>query len=367
MSNSRSNSRSFATEQSASRARRPPRTSHPDRAWLIGALFGERHWCRKWVDSLCRADPEFFPHLAEQGPGYPHFLCLLHLASDQKGRAPLAREPHADQAERIRTTGRQRLLEELYGDCPEGLLTILRKLGPKPLSRGDYRAVMSLRSDPKALARLTHRPAIRRLELDAIAELPAALRTLPVTASIANHKQARAFRYFMDIARTLRCDLGDTGLARALRNTRDLNGFLRWLRRQLDRLAFAPPPWDGTAGIHPVRNVAELRAAARRFQNCSMHYLHEALGGDVYFYIAERAPALIMLRKDPLLGWEIAEYRGIKNRKVPASAARRIRRVFADAGIHPSTGWEHGLRMLLGNDADVDVNAWLELPGYLRP
>jgi hypothetical protein len=341
---------------------RPSRHS----AWLIDILFGKRHWCGKWVARLCEADPGFFNHLAEQGPEFPHFLCLVHLATSQDCGSGFANLTPAAQAKEIRTTSRRALLQRLYGECPPGLLTILCKLGPRPLARERYRNLMALRTDRPTLSRLTHRERVPAAEVNTLADLPPVLRTLPVFTGITNGKHKEIVRYLLDAARILRPDLDEAALARTLRGVRDLNQLARWTRRQIKRRQFPPPPWEGCERVRPVRTVSELHAVVRRFQNCARSYVSAALAGDVYFYVVEWGPALIMLRRDPLLGWWLDEYAGLKNKKLPGPLVRSIRSTLTDAGIRAHRTHKDVQQVLLDDFDDIDVYDWLELPRHTQ-
>jgi hypothetical protein len=338
----------------------------PEQKWVIASLFGARHWALRWVLDLCTADPHFLNHLIEQQGSYVHYLCLLRLAPALGGTVGLDMESPAVQAKQIRTTSRKKLLERLYGACPSGLLTALEKLGPKPLGRGDYQALMNLRDNPQTMRLITHRSAIHASEMDVIARVPAELHSLPLLARITSGRRARAFLYLIDMARVLRPDLDLQELARRLGAMRDLRQLLRWVREQLHEHEFTPPPWEGNAWIRPIRTVAGIHAAARRFENCARGYIEESIQGREYFYESNRGPALILIKKDPLLGWWVDEYKGIKNRKLLAPLAREILDAFAAAGIAGNRGWDRDLSILLSDEDDVTFRYGDPLRRFLR-
>ena len=64
--------------------------------WIIEGLLGANHWCSVWLNALCTADPAFFKHVAEQGSGYLHFLCLIRLAEVDVEGDPIELPPAAE-------------------------------------------------------------------------------------------------------------------------------------------------------------------------------------------------------------------------------------------------------------------------------
>ena len=138
--------------------------------WIIRGLFGEGHWCTRWVLSLCAADRAFFQHMSEQAAGYIHYLCLVRLAL--LNQQPEDEIPIEELAPWIRNTPRKTILKQLYNPYPQGILKIITKLGRRPLSKNDYRRLIRLLSRDGCAQALRHMRHIKPYRLVWMEEFP---------------------------------------------------------------------------------------------------------------------------------------------------------------------------------------------------
>lgn len=301
--------------------------------WVLRKLFGEHHWCMRWVSELCQADPAFFEHLTEQTAAYPHYLAIVRLIL--LGRPSEQDLPNFEQARQLRTHSRKAVLQMLQIPAPSSLLKLLPKLGPSPLSKNDYRHLLIAIKSPTAIQFLRHRPRIKPYHLKWLQEFPGDLLPWQLLNSIKKTDDYRRLQYIGMAIHSLKSQglLGDRSLE--LRQLRTLDHLSHWLDSRVLSLHFPPPPWDGNEFITPIRTVKDLWAVGRQFRNCIYEYRRAALEGRRYFYLSVRGPAVVSILHDPLVGWVLDEAKGQKNRALASSTSDWLVQQFSAAGIVP--------------------------------
>lgn len=301
--------------------------------WVLRKLFGEHHWCLKWVSELCKADPAFFEHLTEQTAAYPHYLAIVRLFL--LGRPPEQDLPNSEQAQQLRTRSRKAVLDMLQIPLPSSLLKLLPKLGPNPLSKNDYRHLLTAIKSPTAIQFLRHRARIRSYHLKWLQDFPGDLLPWQLLNSVKKTEDYRRLQYIGLAIRGLRAHevLGEHHLD--LRQLRTLDQLSLWFDRKLLAIRFPAPPWNGTESISPVRTVKELYEVGLQFRNCIYEYKRAVLEGRRYFYVSTRGPAVVSIRHDLFIGWGLDEATGMQNKALPKAATKWIIQQFLAAGIVP--------------------------------
>ena len=308
------------------------------RHFVVDGLFGKRHWAKEWVSGLCQADPQFVFHLADQSPGYAHFICLVRLAllertADDAGAAECARL--------IRTTSKKELLKKLFPAEPDGMLNVLPKLPDKPLTQKDYRQLQGVLQCDTVRKRLFHAKRVCKHDLylgDIPERLPKKFFYGKVMLCIKSVDDYYRFCMLVRGAKLLGFKITERELKEideVARTTQDMEKLSGWFMRKFIELPLPAPPWKGNANILPVRSLEELKAVGEKFKNCLRGdgYVHSAAMRGSYFYVCESPPAVIRLSSDALFGWVLEEIKGAGNREIPYNQHNQICQAFFDAGI----------------------------------
>ena len=312
------------------------------RHFVVEGLFGKRHWAREWVLGLCEADPQFVLHLADQSPGYAHFICLVRLALLERA------DDDADAtayARLMRGTSKKALLKDLLPTCPVGVLNVLPKLPKKPLLPEEYQQLLNALQCGKTRKYFYHARHLRKrdLHLAGISErLPGEFRSVEVMHCIKNLGDYEHFCMLVRAVQLLGVEI--TGreireINEVARTTKNMENLSDWFRRKCSRLPFPAPPWKGNANIQPVRSRKALKAVGDRFKNCLKedHYADDVSMRSSYYYVCERTPAVIRLTSHAFFGWVLDEIKGVGNRKIADAQCKKISQAFFDQGII----WDH--------------------------
>jgi hypothetical protein len=107
------------------------------------------------------------------------------------------------------------------------------------------------------------------------------------------------------------------------------------VRRWSLKIPFPPHPIPGATNYRPIRNGAELREAALKYQNCSRRYIVDSVTGEHAFgefTSSDGQKVLICLEK--LDGdWMLDGVYGPRNRRVPSETDRQARELAFCSGI----------------------------------
>ncbi len=306
--------------------------------FVVEGLFGKRHWAKRWVNELCETDPQFILHLADQPPGYVHFICLVRLALLERTADDA---DTAEYAKVIRTTSKKALLKKLFPTGPGGMLSVLPKLPEKPLAQKDYWQLQDVLRCDTMRKRLRHAKHVRKLDLylgDIQERLYKEFSDGEVMLCIKSVDDYHQFCTFVRGANLLGLKITKRELKEineVARTTKSMKKLSQWFVRKFTELPFPPPPWKGNAIIQPVRSLEELKAVGEKFKNCLRGdgYVHSAAMRGSYFYVCESPPAVIRLSSDALFGWVLEEIKGVRNREIPYNQHNQISQAFLDAGI----------------------------------
>jgi len=301
-------------------------------------LLGRHHWCTPWLARVLAADDRVLVHVLEQPDSYVHYLCLVEIGTSV-ARAE-ATSPAA-LAEWLRARPKKRVLDAIFRPAPTGIVAVLDRLPSRALARRQYETLLELLRDPAAAKLLRHARVVRGCLIEALADLPSALRGAPVLARASSKSTLDRVRYELLLA-TAVCPPERRGeLARSLRRVRSLDDVEAWGERWKEKAPFPPPPVDAVRGLRPIGNAAELASVARAFGNCLRECREDILRGIRYFYVSDdRNRVVAMLVKHAYLGWVLdsGSIRGPGNRTVPRRTREAIEGAFRERGIEALPG-----------------------------
>jgi hypothetical protein len=298
--------------------------------WPVARLFGRNSWCAPWIMELCNADDKFSLHMIEQQEAYVHYLCVVRLALLDYS---VFNTDIPSQAEWLRTHSKKAVLDLLYAPAPPGLLNILAKLGPYPLSQEYYQLILDSLPNIQVQKYLRHKKRINKRDLNII---PVLMSNNPSSSNwLDGNDDFERLKYYVRLTQRIDPDMPLEDAVRSLVDFRQQEQFAEWIEKQLLKASFPLPTWAGNDWIHPITTAADLKSTAQRFENCCYDYLTKILFDRCYFYVSDRGPALVMIIKDPFFGWELKEMAGPDNEKVDATTRLPILDAFAEVGIQP--------------------------------
>ncbi|MGR3913382.1 MAG: hypothetical protein OD918_02470 [Gammaproteobacteria bacterium] len=303
-------------------------------AWTIQRMFGKRAWAAEWAAELCHADPRFLLHLIDQPPGYAHFMCLVKLGM-RKNDAHLSA---GECARLLRAQSKKKTLRHLCPDIPHGVINVLPKLGKKPLARKDYARLLRVMRDEMLRKHLCHGKRVCRRNFAAcemLLTLPPEFQLHSVMRCLQTRADHMHLRSLIAITRHMKIKIPGEQVAREMRGMRRMKSLRAWFLEKLEARLFPAAPWDGNDAIKPLRNRAEMRAAARDFKNCIMgrnHLCRVALGYSC-FYVCARPKVIIETVKDAVFGWRVGMMEAGNRKKIRAADERDIIRAFQQAGF----------------------------------
>ena len=332
------------------------------RHFVVEGLFGKRHWVTEWVIGLCESDSRFLFHLADQSPGYVHFICLVRLALLQ--RSTEMRDAK-ESAHWICSQSKKKILQHLYPAYPTSILGVLPKLQKNPLTKNEYRRLLRALSDKDMCKRLNHAKHIRKFDihlLDIMDNVPEEFQFSGFMNCIKKQSDYKYFLFLVRVIRHLNMEVTQREINAASKNMNKMSQLSDWFKKKIEQSPFPPPPWEGNDFVKPICSRKQLKEARSKFRNCLMSYTPKIVLGYSYFYVCESVPAVIEMVKDVGLGWEIGEMEGpseqssgrrrrhYKSRELSDAHTDQIIKVFSDAGfcLRPETLGRSGM-----NYADI--------------
>lgn len=301
------------------------------KSWVIKRLFGESHWCTRWLIELCNEDYQLLTHITEQTADYVHVICLVRLA--------ILKQPIDDDASAcfyanmFQENNKKSLFKHFYKPYPCGLLSIIKKLGPRPLSKNDYKRLIKLLHDKNSLKFLCHVKRIHPYNLHWLEMIPTEFRHFQIINSMKTADDYKSFKYITKVIQIMRKDHSCKDIMNSFKKIKNAKQLRHWFDRLLLKTIYPPPPWEGNHRIKPVTTAKELHDLRRKFNNCIFNYSGDIILGNKYVYVSERGPSLISINRDPMIGWHVEEMKGICNKEIPSRTRRRILEEFAKVGI----------------------------------
>jgi len=317
----------------------PPVNSEALNKIAVDKLFGKRHWAAEWALELCAADPYFAAHMAEQPPGYAHYLCVLQLAwVDASDLKP----DMAKYARTIRMNSKKRLLKAWFPTCPVEILKAFPALPRKVQSEAEYWRLIEAFKDERKRKHFFHVKRVRKFDmqlLDMMEDLPERFR--PGAAHCRNNRDHERLCLLIECAKRLNLDISACEFRAVAKRAKNMAGLWRYVAGMMLKLPFPPPPWEGDDKIRPLRTRREMKDAGRELGNCvanhSADYAIKTVTGHGYLYFCEDMPAMIEIIRDALFGWVVGEIKGPHNDSVSWADELYIKRAFQSAGICSAT------------------------------
>lgn len=344
------------------------------------------HFLLKQLYATDLARQAFFCVAAEIDLDQPSgFLQQIH----QHAPAVFAESSHLDPLAQIARALIQmkprKVLEVMFGRCPDGLIGLLARVGSAPFYRNElYRVAFDLFARPehrkraKALGQL--RGLVRPEQILMASELDDVLVHRAVLER-AKPLEVAALNAFSTLLPEL-CGASDRDVRESLdqlpsevKNVRIGEWAQTWLERQV-RLPMPTPIPDDDPDMR-VRIGAEQAALGRRFRNCAGSLLSFSFTGErvLVEWLREGEEAVIdlaLVRSGSEYRWQCENLTRPRNRRVSPTIALAIRQRLDQLGIlyrsEPMPSDEQaGIRALLdhfpnatfmdrpeGGDADVD-------------
>ncbi|WP_368518102.1 hypothetical protein [Rhizobium sp.] len=251
------------------------------------------------------------------------FLAAIHVGKEKEGEA----------ASILATADHRSILAHAFGKLPAGLRRALAKSGPKPHHADYYRDLH------KALA-CGQRHVITAImqscklspdRLSVITMLPPDLCDHRIIHRIEERQQAEDLvlvTSMMESRGIKRSEFVDA----LLKSKRSLTKVIQHWALQIP---FPLHPIPAAQGYRPIRDGAELRRVALRYQNCSRRYITNSVAGESAFaeYTAvDGRQALLCLEKADGI-WIVDGVYVRRNRQVPDDLNERVRQFAASHGI----------------------------------
>ncbi|WP_092156185.1 hypothetical protein [Bosea sp. CRIB-10] len=255
-------------------------------------------------------------------------------------------DPLAQIARALIQTKPKKLLEALYGRCPDGLAGLLARVGPAPFYRRSlYRTAFELCDRPenrhrvKALSQL--HGLVRPEQILMASELDDVLVHRAVLER-AKPLEVAALNAFSRLLPEL-CDASERDVRESLdqlpadvKNVRIGEWAQTWLKRQV-RLPVPVPIPDNDPDLQ-VRIGADQESLGRRFRNCAGSLLSFAFTGErvLVEWVREGEEAVIdlaLVRTGSEYRWQCENLSRPRNRRVSATVAGAIRERFDELGI----------------------------------
>jgi hypothetical protein len=255
----------------------------------------------------------------------------------------------------------RRAIALLLPDAPPGLKRALEKMGETGWPLVSYRRLLQLLHQPDAAKALRHAVALDPAEVDGVAGLPEPL----LEAGLGR------FRLSLEFAETahdcfaaiVERDGHERAEALVLEWGRARSAEALFKRVEEDLLAEpVPAPFPATLKVRWLGTKAEIRDAARRYQNCLVDYLdHTASGQVVFGEWLEKPGAIVQLSRDPVFGWRLAEARGPGNEVLAEKVRDAVRTELGKIGVRVGrSGRDLKYAAQRGANGEVRPDHWEE-------
>lgn len=189
------------------------------------------------------------------------------------GRSTLLRDGSANE-----------IIEHAYGNCPEGFLGVLARIGPRPFrTPRAYVELHRLFSEPaekhRALA-LRHVGTITESTIQIITMLRFPYATHAVVSRLSHVGEALAFMTAVGGVQQINTKATDVAILEAISALRPETGLNTLIDRLVKRADVLPPgPIPDDHEVRGLRSAPDLIATGRRYRNCLTTKLKSVLGG----------------------------------------------------------------------------------------
>jgi hypothetical protein len=276
---------------------------------------------------------------------------LAHITLSRIDRAPgLDAHAFVREIESLRTRA---FLARWAPGAPRGLENALSKLGDAAWSPSAYRRLVGLLAHGRLAVRtLRHVRVITPQLVETLEALPERLRGPATARWVRGAWEARVVSETVALAKRLpgdpaRAEERMDALVERLSRARSRERFYAMLRDAL-RPMVLPAPLEETATLRPLRTVAEVEDAGRRFRNCLADCVHDAVVGRSAFveWRGEDEPAVMEIHHEGLAGWRLLTLLGVANRAVSARTTSLVRKALEAQGVRTGMGAGYLLHQL---------------------
>lgn len=299
---------------------------------LTGSLLVRQCFFMLAAETDLSRPEAFLDRIAENAPDV--LSGLAHLDAHSKiARAFILMKP-------------RRLIQTVFGACPEGLLGLLAGVGPDPLYPiNTYRRAFDLYSDArhrrraKVLQQLDRQ--IQPDHIDVVSQLDEVL-VHPRVLERVRPREVEALSTFSQMIQDL-CDATPATIKESLdalpvgATGSDLSDWIQgWIARQ-ERLSVVPPiPSDDIDFRLCIGE--DLRGLGRRYRNCAAQRQAHTLLGDrlIYEWTRPGQPAVLELLRvasGTETRWVCKELLTVRNRRVSPEVAAAVQAKLAQHGV----------------------------------
>jgi len=257
------------------------------------------------------------------------------------------------------TDRRQRdILSWLGFPASEALARIFRKILPEAITPSGARMLRhALRSEPRILKLLAHRPVINAGVLALVTNLKLLPAVSPLLlGEVGAEKEEAAHPQTADLILDVMSMLWDLGRPSAVPRFESIGAVRRYhdrlvgehrqIMEELDRRRreaaaarprkdrkkpakrledFPPPPLPGTEDIVPLTSAAALREEGGEQQNCVGSYARRVRSGRIYVYKVLRPErATLAIARGARGSWKLADLKAARNHSVTAATKAAI-------------------------------------------
>lgn len=222
-------------------------------------------------------------------------------------------------AEALSNWSARRLVEAFLPDAPLGFVEALRRAEGTGWDNADYRRLEMLLADGKGAAKvLRHAAMIDRRLLRILELLHPDMRRQRIVSLISSVELAQLFAEGVRrVLKAKRDDGASQRLAERLDRARTTLALFRALITEIGLEVLAPPPIPGAKWLIPLASEAQIRDAARRFENCLVGRIGWLLCGQgAYYEVLGDEAAIVEIVRDPIGLWVVGEIRGHANRAI---------------------------------------------------
>lgn len=228
----------------------------------------------------------------------------------------------------------RQLLQDAYGNVPNGFRLALRKTGQFAQSRDFYiRLHQHLTEHPDDHRFLNSYQNIDERLLDIVIKLPAPLNSFRYARSFSSPRDVHRFKDAWTLLNHSEHENPRIWTDAAKQFDRGYSP-QNIIQNKFNQAQF-PEPVVSHPGLRHISTVSDLRRAAKRFKNCLMDYAGSALRNDLQFYeyLCDENPCIVSIKNDEPYGFIQGNIHGVSNAEPDFIAEVSIRRILNDQGI----------------------------------
>ncbi|MGD2132853.1 MAG: hypothetical protein PVI23_08675 [Maricaulaceae bacterium] len=264
---------------------------------------------------------------------------LAHLYMSRIDRAP-GLSPRAFVRE-IEALPVRHFLARWAPGAPLGLERALGKLGEDAWAPSDYARLLALlKAGGGAAKTLRHAQEISFDVVARLENLPERLRGPRTARWVSTGWEGQLVREAVKLSERLGGPERADVLVRRLERAKSRRRFFEMLVDDLRPVELAAPVAE-TVTLRPLRTVAEVKDAGRRFRNCLSDCVHRAIfGASAFVEWRGEEPAVMELEREGVAGWRLVTLLGVQNANVSARTSKLVGEALAAQGVRTGFGAE---------------------------